>query len=122
MTKDELIAKGHGTRHYQCGHTTSCRCGHNTIHIKIEEFCPDCVENKVFTCRYQISPEMEARIAEKYSVGRLNGKNLNQAELLNYFLTGKLPEDNSLQERILANTSAKKKNYQEWMKQRDNTI
>lgn len=101
--KDELIAKGHGTRHYSCGHESRCRCRHNGLHVEVDGPCPDCRQNET-------------------GPGRLAGKDLNQAELLNYFLTGKLPEDNSLQERILANTSTQKKTYQEWVKQKDNTI
>ena len=40
---EELIAKGHGVRHYTCGHTTRCRCKHgNSININVDSICYDC--------------------------------------------------------------------------------
>lgn len=39
----ELIDKGHGVRHYSCGHESRCRCKHGSnLHVNVDEPCWDC--------------------------------------------------------------------------------
>lgn len=105
----ELIDKGHGVRHYSCGHESRCRCKHGSnLQVNVDEPCWDCLNNSDFI--QSLTNEEIHNLARKGLIkgfftldripapskpynGILAGKGLNAKQIKSYVVTGELPID-----------------------------
>ncbi|RDJ35627.1 MAG: hypothetical protein DWQ19_12480 [Crenarchaeota archaeon] len=116
-----LIEKGHGTRHYECGHTSRCRCHHNNLHVNVNDVCPNC----------QLDLQEKAPPGWKGSVKAMKkhpelsrGKTKDGKEKNPFALAWYMHKkgDKPHYKNSDSSNPKKKKKYKEWLKRRDKSL